>query len=492
MRSSHSNVKSGRTEPSQAKPPRTSQSNSPHPSESPNPSSMAAPVPPGPEVFDVVIFGASGFTGKYVIREALKFLPPNASPLRTLALAGRSRDRVAAALRWAAAPGPAPDVPILVADASDPASLAAVAARARVLLSCAGPFRLHGRQVAAACAEAGADCLDISGEPEFMERVEADLHEVAARNGSLIVSACGFDSIPAEFGFLFNSRQWKPPSAPLSVVAYVNLESDRKIVGNFGTFQSAVLGVANASELQALRRSRPRPAKPKIPGPPPPKGSLIEHDKALGLWVMKLPSADTVVVKRTLAKVTEHPEGLPGADETPEFAEHRKEFWSSIKPAHFGVKISSRSILGLFLWLCTGLFIGILGGFSLGRSLLLKFPEFFSVGLFRKTGPTEEEVRSALFKMWFVGRGYSDSARASERGSKPDKEIVTRVSGPEIGYITTPIVLVQCALVLLSQRANLPKGGVYTPGAVFGPTDLQKRLEENGLSFELISTRTLA
>ncbi|VAH28342.1 unnamed protein product [Triticum turgidum subsp. durum] len=229
----------------------------------------------------------------------------------------------------------------------------------------------------------------------------------------------------------------------------------------------------------------------QIPGPPPPKGSLIEHDKALGLWVMKLPSADTVVVKRTLAKVTEHPEGLPGADETPEFAEHRKEFWSSIKPAHFGVKISSRSILGLFLWLCTGLFIGILGGFSFGRSLLLKFPELFSIGLFRKTGPTEEEVRSASFKMWFIGRGYSDSARASERGSKPDKEIVTRVSGPEIGYITTPIVLVQCALVLLSQRANLPKGGVYTPGAVFGPTDLQKRLEENGMSFELISTRTL-
>ncbi|CAM0906585.1 unnamed protein product [Alopecurus aequalis] len=444
-----------------------------------------------PEVFDVVIFGASGYTGKYVIREALKFLAPNASPLRTLALAGRSRDRVAAALRWAAAPGPVPDVPIFVADASDPASLAAVAARARVLLSCAGPFRLYGRQVAAACADAGADCLDISGEPEFMERVEADLHEVAAKNGSLIISACGFDSIPAELGFLFNSRQWDPPSAPVSVVANVNLESDKKIVGNFGTFESAVLGVANASQLQALRRSRPRPAKPSIPGPPPPKGSLVEHDKSLGLWVMKLPSADTVVVKRTLSKVTEHPEGLPGVEETPDFAERRKQFWSSVKPAHFGVNIATRSILGVFGLIWTGLFIGILGGSSFGRSLLLKYPEFFSLGTFRKTGPTEEEVRSASFKMWFVGRGYSDSARASERGGKPDKEIVTRVSGPEIGYITTPIALVQCAMVLLSQRANLPKGGVYTPGAVFGPTDLQKRLEENGLKFDLISKRTL-
>ena len=221
-------------------------------------------APPEPEVFDVVIFGASGFTGKYVIREALKFLSPS-SPLRSLAVAGRSRDRVAAALRWAAAPAPPPDdVEILVANASDPASLAALASRARIVLSCAGPFRLHGHAVAAACAAAGADCLDISGEPEFMERVEAELHEPAAKSGSLIVSACGFDSVPAELGFLFHSRQWEPPSAPVTVEAYVSLQSTKGIVGNIGTYESAVLGVANADQLRALRRSRPRPPKPNV------------------------------------------------------------------------------------------------------------------------------------------------------------------------------------------------------------------------------------
>ncbi|KAG8079880.1 hypothetical protein GUJ93_ZPchr0007g4906 [Zizania palustris] len=447
-------------------------------------------TPPVPEMFDVVIFGASGFTGRYVIREALKFLAPSspyASPLRSLALAGRSRDRVAAALRWAAGPGPVPDIPILVADSSDQASLSALAARARVVLSCAGPFRHHGRPVAAACAAAGADCLDISGEPEFMERVEAEFHEVASKNGSLIISACGFDSIPAELGYLFHSRQWAAPSVPVSVQAYVSLESDKKIVGNFGTYESAVLGVANASDLQSLRRSRPRRPRPNIPGPPPPKGSLVEHDKTLALWTIKLPSADTVVVKRTLSTVTEHPEGLPGVEETTDFAEHRKNFWSSVKPAHFGVKLTSKSFLGIAQYIFTGLCIGLLGGFSFGRSLLLKFPTFFSAGWFRKSGPTEEQVSSASFKMWFIGRGCSDTSG----GSKPDKEIITRVSGPEIGYITTPIVLVQCALILLSQRGNLPKGGVYTPGAVFGPTDLQQRLQENGLSFDLVSTRTL-
>lgn len=100
-------------------------------------------------------------------------------------------------------------MPILIADTSDPASFAALATCARVVLSCAGLFRFHGHAVAAACATVGADCLDISEEPGFMERVEAELHEPTARSGSLIVSACGFGFVPAEFGFLFHSRQWE-------------------------------------------------------------------------------------------------------------------------------------------------------------------------------------------------------------------------------------------------------------------------------------------
>ncbi|PUZ72789.1 hypothetical protein GQ55_2G423300 [Panicum hallii var. hallii] len=448
-------------------------------------------APPEPEVFDVVIFGASGFTGKYVIREALKFLSPS-SPLRSLAVAGRSRDRVAAALRWAAAPAPPPDdVAVLVADASDSASLAAIASRARVVLSCAGPFRLHGHAVAAACAAAGADCLDISGEPEFMERVEAELHEPAAKSGSLIVSACGFDSVPAELGFLFHSRQWAPPSALVTVEAYVSLHYTKRIVGNIGTYESAVLGVASADQLRALRRSRPRRPRPNIPGPTPPNGSLMEAHNPLGMWAMKLPSADTTVVKRTLSTITEHPEGLPGAEETPEYAEHRKNFWSSVKPAHFGVKIASKSLVVLLRSVIMGLSIGLLANSPLGRYLLLRYPEFFSTGLFSRAGPTEEEVRSGSFKMWFVGHGYGDAARALERGGKLDKEVITEVSGPEVGYITTPIVLVQCALVLLTQRGNLPRGGVYTPGALFGPTDLQRRLQENGMSFDVHGTRSM-
>ncbi|KAG9439731.1 hypothetical protein H6P81_019896 [Aristolochia fimbriata] len=428
--------------------------------------------------FDIVIFGASGFTGKYVIREALKFLNVPSSPLKTLALAGRNPDKLAQSLRWASRPSDPPQLPIIKADVADPSSLSSLFRQTKLVLNCVGPFRLYGEPVVAACVDAGADYLDISGEPEFMEKMEIFYHDKASGVGSLVISACGFDSVPAELGVMFNSRQWVGASAPNQMQAYLSLESDKRIVGNFGTFESAVLGVSSAGNLQEMRRMRPRRPRPVIPGPPPSKGSTIEHQKQLGLWALKLPSSDAIVVRRTLASLTEHPHGLPGYNERDDHVEKRKSFWSAVKPAHFGVKIGTKSLFGILKIILTGISIGLFGLTAFGRRLVLKYPEFFTGGMFRKTGPTEEEVNSATFKMWFVAQGYGDVGVASS-GSKPDTEIVTRVSGPEIGYITTPIILVQCALTLLGERANLPKGGVYPPGIVFGPTDLQQRLQQN-------------
>ncbi|KAF3444817.1 hypothetical protein FNV43_RR14510 [Rhamnella rubrinervis] len=435
--------------------------------------------------YDLVILGASGFTGKYVVQEALRFLNTPSSPLKSFALAGRNLTKLTQTLEWATRPNPPPPIPILTADTTDPPSLHRLCAQTKLILNCVGPFRLYGEPVVAACAETGCDYLDICGEPEFMERMEAKYHEKAVETGSLVISACGFDSVPAELGLMFNSRQWIGPVN--RVEAYLSLESDKRVVGNLATYESAVLGVANADQLQDLRRSRPKRARPAIPGPPPPKGPTIEHQKNIGLWAVKLPSADSAVVRRTLATLTENPHGLPGLNESAEQIEKRKAFWSTVKPAHFGVKLSSKSLLGIFRFMTVGIFIGLLGRFDFGRWLLLKFPSVFSLGWFKKKGPSEDEVRSASFKMWFIGHGFSDISLISQGNSKPDMEIVTRVMGPEIGYVTTPIILLQCALIVLNQRANLPKGGVYTPGIVFGPTDLQERLQQNGISFDVIS-----
>ncbi|BBN68179.1 Saccharopine dehydrogenase [Prunus dulcis] len=278
-------------------------------------------------------------------------------------------------------------------------------------------------------------------------------------------------------------RSWVDPALPNRVEAYVSLESEKRIVGNFGTFESAVL------RAQAVQTQKTKACDSWTP---PPKGPTIEQQKDIGLWAVKLPSADAIVVRRTLGVLTENPRGLPGSNESAEHIEKREAFWSTVKPVHFGVKIGSKSLLGILHIMTVGIFIGLLGRFSFGRWLLLKFPSFFSVGWFRKKGPSEDEVRSASFKMWFVGKGFSDSSLVSQGNRKPDMEIITRVMGPEIGYLTTPIILLQCALILLHQRNNLPKGGVFPPGIVFGPTDLQERLQENGISFDVISKKAIS
>ncbi|KAL8097818.1 hypothetical protein AgCh_030796 [Apium graveolens] len=439
----------------------------------------------------MVIFGASGFTGKYVTKEALKFLNTPSSPLKSLALAGRNPSRLTQALCWATYPNPPPSIPILTADTTDPSSLHRVASQTKLILNCVGPFRLYGEPVVAACVNAGADYLDICGEPEFMERMEASYFDEAVKSGSLVVSACGFDTVPAELGMMFNCRQWVSPAVLNHVEAYLNLESGKKLSVNFGTYKSAVLGVANADKLQQFRRSRPRRVRPDIPGSAPPKGSTINRQKEIGLWAVKLPSADASVVRRTLATLTENPHGLPGANESTKQAERRKTFWSTIKPVHFGIKIGSTSSINVLRFICVGVFMRLLGRFAFGRWILLTFPSLFGLGCFSKKGPTEEEVASASFKMWFVGQGFSNSCCASQGNIKPDMQIITRLTGPEIGYLTTPIILLQCSLILLEQRENLPKRGVFPPGILFGPTDLQERLQNNGISFDAISKTPL-
>ncbi|CAN4079423.1 unnamed protein product [Withania somnifera] len=325
--------------------------------------------------YNVIILGSSGFTGKHVIREALKFL------------------------------------------------------NTKIILNCVDPFRLYGEPVVEACADSGCDYLDICGEPEFMERMEVKYHDKSKESGSLVVSACGFDSVPAELGWMFNSRQWMPPAVCSNIEAYVSLESDKRIVGNLGAYESAVLSIPGTST----------------------KGPVVNHLEKIGLWGVKLPLADATVVRRTLSCLAEDPRGLSGISESTEQIERRKAFWSTIKPAHFGMKIASKSLLGVVRFITVGKFIALFGKTGIGRWLLLNFPSVFSLGYFRKKGPTEDEVASATFKMWFV----------------------------------VPLLCSGNETIFQKKRRCFP------PGIVFGPTDLQDRLQQNGIYFDVISKQVV-
>jgi short subunit dehydrogenase-like uncharacterized protein len=145
---------------------------------------------------DVVVFGATGFVGRLVAA----YLADHAPDGVRVGLAGRSARRLAdARARLGAA---ARAWPLLVADSADPASVAALARAARVLVTTVGPYRRQGLTLVEACATAGTDYADLSGEVLFIRESIDRYHDVAAATGTRIVHCCGFDSIPSDLGVL--------------------------------------------------------------------------------------------------------------------------------------------------------------------------------------------------------------------------------------------------------------------------------------------------
>src|SRR6201996_2349877 len=251
---------------------------------------------------DVVVFGATGFAGRLVA----DYLAEHAPEGVRIGLAGRSRDRLeqvrgelgAAAAKW----------PLIEADSADAESLAALARSARVVATTVGPYRPRGLRLVGACAEAGTDYVDLSGEVLF-ERDSIDrYHETAARTGARIVHGCGVDSIPSDLGVhLLHETVAADGGGDLEDTTLVVA----RLRGGFsgGTVSSMVEQLDEVRADPALRRvaadpyalSPDRAAEPDLGR----QRDLmkVRHDKMLGIWTgpFLMASINTRVVRRSSA-----------------------------------------------------------------------------------------------------------------------------------------------------------------------------------------------
>src|SRR5437773_1073757 len=154
--------------------------------------------------FDIVVYGATGFTGQLVAEYLAAHYKGDAN--LKWAMAGRSMDKLAAVRDAIGAPS---DTPLIVADAGDPASLKAMVAQAKSVITTVGPYQLYGSDLVAACAAAGVDYFDLCGEPVWMRQM-IDAHEATAKSsGARIMFSCGFDSMPFELGVFFVQEEAK-------------------------------------------------------------------------------------------------------------------------------------------------------------------------------------------------------------------------------------------------------------------------------------------
>ncbi|CBY35347.1 unnamed protein product [Oikopleura dioica] len=392
--------------------------------------------------FDVVILGATGFTGQWVV----KYFNTVAGNEYSWAIAGRNMSK----LEEIAAGTTAKCVQV---DISSVDTIERAVRDAKLVLNCTGPYRLLGEPVVKACVENGVDYLDISGEPEFIEAMELRYNEAASHSGSIVISACGFDSIPSEIGLNFLRDNFRGELHRAE--AFLSINAAIGYCGHATTWDCAVMGFGSQDALKALRSLRKSP-RIEYKGKRNSTRSFALH----GNRTIPFPGSDASIVRRSQ-------QGFALRDKTP------------VRFSIYAVVGSVASLMGISF---TGLCLSLFSRFSSGRSLLMKFAEFFTFGAFSRKGPPNESIAGTSFDITFLGKGFD------EEGNPLTKRAT--VSGPEPGYDATSKILVSCALTLLEERGKVfdnlgEQGGVSTSALAFDGTHIVYNLESAGLEFKI-------
>jgi short subunit dehydrogenase-like uncharacterized protein len=383
---------------------------------------------------DVVLFGATGFTGGLTA----EYLARHAGGTRW-ALAGRNQSKLEALRERLAAIDPAcARLPLLRADVSDEASLRDVAASARVVVTTVGPYLRFGEPLVAACAAAGTDYVDLTGEPEFVDRMYVRHHEEAVGTGARIVHACGFDSVPHDLGALFTVEQL-PEGVPLTVRGFVRA-GGRPSAGTYHSTITSFSRIRQAGAAHAQRRrAEPRPAERRV-------SSIKDvgfYERSLGAWALPMPTIDPQVVKRSAAALDRY---------GPDFA--------------YGHYVAVKR-----LPVAAGLVAGVTGLFALSQ---LPPARSWLMGRMQSgEGPSPEQREKSWFKVRFIGEGGG-------------RRVVTEVAGGDPGYGETAKMLAESALCL-AQDELPPTAGQVTTAVAMGDA-LIDRLRRQGITFEVLET----
>lgn len=382
--------------------------------------------------FDIIVYGATGFTGR-LVAEYLAGRYGIGGPI-TWAMAGRSAAKLAQVRDEIGAP---PDTPLVVADADDPASLDAMVARTRAVITTVGPYQLYGDALVAACARSGTDYLDLCGEPAWMRKV-IDLHDDTARaSGARITLSCGFDSIPFELGVCFLQETAKAQlGRPVP-------RAKGRVRGMKGTFsggtaaslKATMAAIAKDPAVGELLRD-PFALTPGFRGPDQPHGMAAEIDNDLGAWVAPfiMATINTRNVHRSNA--------LQGHAYGRDFIYDEMMITG---PGPQGEAIA-RGVAA--------------AGMTMGKNPPRP-----------GEGPSREERETGFYDVLFIGIAPDGrQVRVSVKGDR------------DPGYGSTSKMIAEAAICLVLECEEVP-GGVWVPGAAMG-NRLISRLQANaGLTF---------
>ncbi|MDX6259604.1 MAG: hypothetical protein QOH84_1292 [Kribbellaceae bacterium] len=376
--------------------------------------------------YDVVVFGATGFTGALTAQYLAKHAPAELN----WALAGRNRTKLEAIRSKLGV-----EVDLLIADVDDAASLQKIAEATRIVVTTVGPYIRYGEPLVAACAEAGTDYLDLTGESEFVDRMYVAYNAKAIETGARIIHCCGFDSIPYDLGVQYTVEQL-PKNVPIKVDGMIR--AGAKPSG--GTLHTAITafsrGKQNLDAHRARRRAQPRPEGRSV------KLVTGRIHRSQGFWAVPLPTVDPQIVANSAVLLDDY---------GPDF---RYSHYAAVKQ----LPMVAGGIAGVGL-------LAVAAQIPPARNALLN-------RIKAGEGPSEQRRAKSWFKARFIGEGGG-------------KRVVTEVSGGDPGYDETAKMLTECALCLALD--TLPEtAGQVTTAAAMG-TALRRRLVAAGIKFEILS-----
>lgn len=406
--------------------------------------------------FDIVLYGATGFVGKLTAEYLAR-----AGGSARIALAGRSPERLAAVR--ATLGESASSWSILTADASSSASLDAMAARTRVVITTVGPYTKYGLPLVAACAKAGTDYADLTGEPMFVRRSIDDFHKQAIDTGARIVHACGFDSIPSDMTvYELYRRATQDGEGELLDTNFVlrgfsGGASGGTIASMMEVFRESSADPDNRRQLtDPYTLSPDRAAEPELGGQPDVRwrrGTDIAPELK-GLWAtafaMALPNSR--IVRRSNA-LLDYAYGRRF-----NYAEYMSVGPSALAPVISGVVAAASA-----------------AGTALGSRFFRFMPRTLIERVAPKpgTGPSEEVRENG----WYRVETYTTTTSGA-------RYVATMSQSGDPGYQATSVMLGECGLALALDRDALPdRFGVLTPAAAMGDA-LLARFPAVGISLE--------
>ncbi|WP_312799765.1 saccharopine dehydrogenase family protein [Corynebacterium variabile] len=387
--------------------------------------------------YDVVLFGATGFAGGLTADYLVEHLPESGR----MALAGRNRDKLEAVRDRLTGINPdVSDIGLLHADSTDPASLTEVARSAKVVITTVGPYLEYGAALVAACAEEGTDYVDLTGEPEFVDRMFLGNDATARQTGARLVHACGFDSIPHDLGALYTARNL-PANAPMEIRGVVR--TNASLSG--GTLHSALKQLSRLRPMWQAASQRRRAESTSAGRRARLTVRFTRRDRVTGTWLIPLPTIDGQIVTRSALTA-------PSADD------YGPDFSYSHNAGAKKLRTVPASLVG----------------FVVGIAAVQIAPVRRAIArrIAAGEGPSQERRDRTWFTVEFVGTAAG-------------RTVHTRVRGGDPGYTETAKMLAESALSLAFDDNPALAGQLTTATAMGG--NLIDRLTAAGMSFEVLS-----